>query len=156
MAEHVGPVDRIVSSPLRRTRQTAAAWGRDVEVDDRWIELDYGDLDGVAMRDVEPSVWKAWRGDVTFAPPKGESTASLGRRVRSACDELVASAADRDVVVVSHVSPIKAAVAWALGVGDEVAWRMFVAPASVTRIAVSSRGASLHSFNQVDHLVGLD
>ena len=52
------------------------------------------------------------------------------------------------MVVVSHVSPIKAAIAWALGVGDEVAWRLFVQVASVARIGVGPGGPSLHSFNE--------
>ena len=56
------------------------------------------------------------------------------------------------LLVVSHVSPIKAAVAWALDVGDGVAWRMFVAVASITRIAVTDRGPILRSFNEVAHL----
>ena len=47
-------------------------------------------------------------------------------------------ARDRDVIVVSHVSPIKAALAWALAVGDEVGWRMFVRVASIARVAVST------------------
>jgi broad specificity phosphatase PhoE len=65
--------------------------------------------------------------------------------------------ADGDVVVVSHVSPIKAAAAWALGVGDEVAWRMYVAQASITRIGVGGPGGlpSLRSFNETAHLDGL-
>jgi broad specificity phosphatase PhoE len=147
---------RVVSSPLQRCRTTAAviaeAVGVDVELDDRWIELDYGDLDGKPLGDVPRSIWERWRGDLGWAPPGGESLAALGDRVRSACDELAAEARDRDIVVVTHVSPIKAAVAWALDVGDEVVWRMFVAPASITRIAVSGRGASLHSFNETAHL----
>ena len=52
----------------------------------------------------------------------------------------------------THVSPIKAAVAWALGVGDEVAWRMCVAPASITRIGSGRTGPSLRSFNEIAHL----
>ena len=40
-----------------------------------------------------------------------------------------------DVVVVSHVSPIKAAVAWALGAGDDLAWRLHLSTASLTRVA---------------------
>src|SRR5205085_595599 len=67
-------------------------------------------------------------------PAGGESLAAVGTRVRAACRELAGAAADGDVVVVSHVSPIKAAIAWALGVGDEVAWRMWVADAAVCRI----------------------
>ncbi len=152
MAAAVGPVDRIVASPLARTCQTAAAWGQDVEVDERWIELDYGEYDGVPMGEIDPAVWARWRADPTFAPPGGESIAVLGDRVRAGCASLVASATKADVLVVSHVSPIKAAVAWALAVGDEIAWRMYVAPASVTRIAVSARGPSLHTFNGVGHL----
>ena len=46
------PAARVVSSPLRRTRETAEAFGRPVEIDERWIELDYGELDGTPLRDV--------------------------------------------------------------------------------------------------------
>lgn len=155
VAAAVGPADRIVCSPLQRTRATAAAWGVDVEVDDRWIELDYGDLDGTPLRDVDADLWDRWRRDVTFAPPAGESLHALGERVGAACDDLAADARDGHVVVVTHVSPIKAAAAWAMAVGIEVSWRMFVAPASVTRIAVGERGPSLHGFNDVAHLAGL-
>ena len=55
-------------------------------------------------------------------------------------------------VVVSHVSPIKAAVAWALGVGVEVSWRMFVAPASITVLGTGAAGPSLRAFNVTGHL----
>lgn len=151
----VGPADRIVCSPLQRTRATAAAWGSPVEVDDRWIELDYGTLDGTPLRDVDAELWRRWRRDVAFAPAGGESLRSLGERVAAACDDLVEVARDGHVVVVTHVSPIKAAAAWAMGVGMEVSWRMFVAPASVTRIAVGDRGPSLHGFNDVGHLAGI-
>jgi broad specificity phosphatase PhoE len=145
---------RVVSSPLQRCRQTAAvvasALGVEVELDERWIELDYGELDGVALADVPASTWSTWRADVTWRPPGGESLAELGARVRVACEELAPIATD--VVVVTHVSPVKAAVAWALGVGDEVTWRMFVAPASLTTVAVRAGLPSLHTFNDTAHL----
>lgn len=152
LAAHIGPVDRIVTSPLLRTRETAEAWGQPAEVDERWIELDYGDLDGAPLRDVSPQIWQSWRGDIDFVPAGGESIAALGRRVRDACADLRTEAATGDVVVVTHVSPIKAAVAWALDVTDHIAWRMFVAPGAVTRIAVSESATSLHGFNLLDHL----
>ncbi|HEY7069821.1 MAG TPA: histidine phosphatase family protein, partial [Acidimicrobiales bacterium] len=119
---------------------------------ERWIELDYGELDGVPFADLPAELWAAWRADIEWCPPGGESLAALGRRVRAAADALVADARDRDVVVVSHVSPIKAAVAWALGVGDEITWRMWVAPASITRIGCSGPAPSLRSFNELAHL----
>jgi len=156
VAAAVGRVDRVVSSPLVRTRRTAEAFGLPVEVDDRWVELDYGDLDGTPLRDVPASQWAAWRRDLGWRPPGGESLADLGVRVRAACEDLADDARERDVVVVSHVSPIKAATAWAMGVGDEVSWRLFLAPASITRIAVGDRGPSLHGFNDVAHLAGVE
>ena len=52
----------------------------------------------------------------------------------------------------SHVSPIKAAVAWALGVGDETSWRLFLSPGSITLIGCGERGASLRTFNDTSHL----
>jgi broad specificity phosphatase PhoE len=139
---------RVITSPLLRARETAAAFGRGVEVDDRWIELDYGTLDGVALGDVPPDVWTRWRSDPTYVPAGGESLADLGVRVRAACTELVEEVRDRDVVVVSHVSPIKAAIAWALGAGDELAWRLFVEVAAVARILVDANGPSLRSLNE--------
>jgi broad specificity phosphatase PhoE len=144
----------LVTSPLLRARQTAAAFGSVTTVDERWIELDYGDLDGQPLADLPGEIWDRWRTDVEFTPPGGESLLALGARVRAACEGLSAAAkdGDGDVVVVTHVSPIKAALAWALGVGEEVAWRTFVAPASITRIGIGPRGPVLHSFNEVAHL----
>jgi broad specificity phosphatase PhoE len=140
---------RVVASPLARTVETAAAFGRAVDLDDRWIELDYGTLDGRPLDDVPAELWRAWRSDVHFVPGGGESLAALGLRVRAACEELLDEARDRDVIVVSHVSPIKAALAWTLGTGDEASWRMFVRVASIARVGVGPWGPSLQSFNEV-------
>jgi len=160
IAARVGPVARIVASPLLRTRQTAEAVARvqglEVDLDARWLELDYGELDGVLLGDVPAATWGLWRSDVTFAPPGGESLATLGDRVRAAADDLVAHARDEDVLVVTHVSPIKVAMCWALGAPDETSWRMFVAQASIHHVALGPGGPSLHVFNDVSHLAGLD
>jgi broad specificity phosphatase PhoE len=160
LATVCAPLDvaRIVTSPLGRCRQTAAAISAavgpsaPVEVDERWIELDYGQLDQRPLAEIPAATWAAWRSDVSWQPPGGESIAALGVRVRQGCEALADDARDRDVVVVSHVSPVKAAVAWALGVGDDVAWRMWVAPASITRIGFTAHAPSLRAFNEVAHL----
>ncbi|MGH9247559.1 MAG: histidine phosphatase family protein [Acidimicrobiales bacterium] len=139
---------RLVSSPLGRARATAAAFGCPVEVDERWIELDYGTLDEQPVSSVDEDVWRRWRADGDYVPAGGEALSALGARVRQACDDLADEATRSHVVVVTHVSPIKAAVAWALGVDDAVAWRLHVADASVARIAVGPHGPALHSFNE--------
>ena len=146
---------RVVSSPLARAVDTAALLGLDcpVEVDERWIELDYGEWDGMPFADVPRAEWERWRGDAGYTPPGGESLDAVGSRVAAACADLLADAAERDVVVVSHVSPIKAAAAWALGVGQLTAFRMHLANASVTRIAKGWTGPVLHAFNETAHLL---
>src|SRR6202171_2382184 len=72
--------DRVVSSPLRRARETAAAFGRTVEVDDRWIELDYGRLEGTDPASVPTEVWAQWRANPDYAPGGGEPLSALGVR----------------------------------------------------------------------------
>ena len=140
--------DLVVSSPLLRTRQTAEAFGPVVEVDEAWIELDYGQWDGRPIGEVPDEAWAAWRADSDFAPPGGESLAALTARVHDALDDLAARLDGRRAVVVSHVSPVKAAVGWALDVGPEVAWRTFVAPGSITRLGLGPTGPVLRGFNE--------
>lgn len=143
---------RVVSSPLLRCRHTAAALGLPVEIDDRWVEVDYGIYDGRKLADVPSELWASWRTDPGYVPEGGESLSAVARRVADACRSLADEAKDHDVVVVTHVSPMKAAVAWALGAADDVVWRMFVDVASVSRIAITDRGPVLRSFNETHHL----
>jgi probable phosphoglycerate mutase len=158
-ARSVGPVltgvTRVISSPLQRARRTAEALGLGlpIEIDDRWIEVDYGEYDGRPLGAVPDEVWARWRSDPDFRPPGGETLAEAGTRVRSACEELFGADGEGArgsgaVVVVSHVSPIKAATCWALGLGDQGAWRLYLATASVTRITWGATGPVLAQFNQ--------
>lgn len=143
---------RVISSPLRRCVETASAVADTVETDDRLIELDYGDFDLKPLKDIPAELWAEWRADPDFRPPGGETLTELAARVGAVLDEVGPEAANADVVVVTHVSPIKAALAWALGVGIGVSWRSFVAQASMTTIGFSERGPSLHCFNSQAHL----
>jgi broad specificity phosphatase PhoE len=127
--------------------------GPPVSVDERWTEIDYGTFDGAPLEEAA-ELWAGWDETLEYRPPGGESLADTGRRVRAACDDLWEEVQDTDVVVVSHVSPIKATVAWALGVGDEICWRAFVDVASITVVGAGRRGPTLHSFNQTAHRPG--
>jgi broad specificity phosphatase PhoE len=159
---------RLVTSPLGRAVDTAQAiyealaaadgGGRVacVEVDERFSELDYGELDGCSSADLEPGTWERWRADSSWRPPQGETLEEVGSRVSAACAELAPVAAGGDVIVTSHVSPIKAAVAWALGGGADLSWRLLLGVASVTRVATYGDGGRvLVSFNETGHLDGL-
>jgi alpha-ribazole phosphatase len=148
VAALVGGYDELISSPLLRATQTAAMVGDDYSVDERWVELSYGVYEGVPHADTPSEVWGRWRADPAFVPEGGESLAELDRRVRAACEELSERARETRVVVVSHVSPIKAAVAWALGASVDIAWRSHLDQASICRIDVRSQGPVLITFNE--------
>lgn len=148
-------IDRVISSPLLRAMETAEAFNQKIDVEPRFIELDYGDFDGISQNEVSEDVWKNWRSDINYRPPNGESLAELNSRVCQALNELVDEARERNVVVVSHVSPIKAAIAWAVGVGVSSSWRMLLDRGSISRIELSPRGPKLRGFNDTSHLLEL-
>jgi broad specificity phosphatase PhoE len=151
VADHVRRgvrVDAVIASPLRRAQQTAAAFELPIETDDRWIELAYGEFEGSRHDEVPSAVWQFWRDDPDFTPAGGESLAALDRRTREACDELVARAAHENIVVVSHVSPIKSAVAWALGVGIGISFNCHLDQAAVCRIVIRGDRPLLQTFNE--------
>ena len=160
VAEVLGHEDRpvaVFSSPLRRARETAACiadvFALDVEDETAMIEIDYGEWDERPLADVPRDVWLAWRNDVDFAPPGGESLRAVQHRVSACMERVTERAGDGSIVVVSHVSPIKAAALWALGLDGrpELAWRLQLDLASVTRIATGPLGPVLSGFNQRPH-----
>jgi probable phosphoglycerate mutase len=143
------PVRAVLTSPLQRARTTAeaiaAATGSPIEVDERLVEIHYGEWDGLPFSELPADLVERWRRDPTVAPPGGESLVDVEARMGIVTEELLTRAGDGVVVAVSHVSPIKAAVSWALGAGPELAWRMRLDVASVTRIGP---GPTLLSFNE--------
>jgi broad specificity phosphatase PhoE len=148
IAELIGPVDTVISSSLLRACETAERFGRPVTIDDAWIELAYGEFEGMPAGEVPPEVWQSWRTNAMFATKGGESFGALDARVRVACEGLIHRIQAEDIVVVSHVSPIKAAVAWALNTSLEIMFHCHLAQASVCRVAMGRFGPLLHSFNE--------
>ncbi len=147
-------VSRIISSPLQRAQQTASRIAQQfgigsVDIDDRLIEIDYGIYDGLPLGDVPGDVWNSWRTDPEFVPEGGESFATLHQRVHSACGALIEEAATNDVIVVSHVSPMKSASAWALGANPSVSHRSRLDQAAICRIDVSGVLPVLVTFNEI-------
>lgn len=142
----------VVSSPLQRAVATASAIaecaGVGVEVDERLVEIDYGEWDERGFDDVPADELARWRRDPEFAPPGGESLAAVQARAGACAQELLERAGDGVVVAVSHVSPIKGAVAWAIGASPDAAWRMRLDLASITRIIPGPAGPTLLTYNE--------
>ncbi len=148
-------IDHVISSPLKRAFETAKAIGKPVTVDDRWIELDYGDFDGMSPEDLPDSTWAQWRADSSFRPPNGESLDELDLRVRLALEDIYERAKTENIVIVSHVSPIKAAIAWSMGATVASSWHCLLDPASISIINIRDHGPAMYSFNNTSHLIGI-
>ena len=133
------PLDAIVSSPLDRCRQTAAAVaaGRPVLTDDRVGECHYGDWTGKPLKKLarEP-LWRvvqAHPSAVTF--PGGESMPDVQHRAVAAVRDWNAKlGAGATYLICSHGDVIKAIVADSLGLHLDQSQRIQVDPCSLTVI----------------------
>ena len=153
----LGNVDVVVSSPLRRTQETAgviaSVLGLEVEIDPAFAEVAFGEWEGFTFGEILeqwPHDMKNWLDSTAVAPPRGEAIDAVRERVLEARDRLIEQHAEKTVVVVSHVTPIKLLVADALGAPITSIYRMELAPASVTTIQWWPDGAtSLRNFSHV-------
>ncbi|MFF3977135.1 bifunctional RNase H/acid phosphatase [Streptomyces sp. NPDC001828] len=156
-----GTIEAIVSSPLRRCRETAAAvaarLGLDVHIEEGLRETDFGAWEGLTFAEVReryPDDLDAWLGSAKAAPTGGgESFATVARRVSAARDRLIAAYPRRTVLAVTHVTPIKTLVRLALGAPPESLFRMELSAASISAVAYYADGnASVRGLNDTGHL----
>lgn len=156
-----GTIQAIVSSPLRRCRETAAAvaarLGLDVHIEEGLRETDFGAWEGLTFAEVReryPDDLDAWLGSAKAAPTGGgESFATVSRRVSAARDRLIAAYPRRTVLAVTHVTPIKTLVRLALGAPPESLFRMELSAASLSAVAYYADGnASVRLLNDTGHL----
>jgi probable phosphoglycerate mutase len=156
----LGGVAAIYSSPLRRTRHTAQLVADrldlPVTVEDGLIETDYGSWDGYTLAEIRqawPAEVSRWLTDPAVPAPDGESFVDTARRAQRARNRILAEQAGNTVLVVSHVSPIKALVQLALDAPPAAVLRMYLSAASLTIIDYYADGAvSLRCYNETGHL----
>lgn len=158
---------RIVTSPLRRASQTAAAIAAAlpgdalaVEADPRLRELGQGEWEGRTHAELEISDaerYAAWRhSSPRRPPPGGESLEDATERVGSALDEILA---DGDVgawptCLVAHGGSLRIAARRLLGMDLQTAWHVELDNASLSVLDWDVDGWRLASWNDVTHLLG--
>jgi probable phosphoglycerate mutase len=150
-------VNEVWVSPLARARETAtlAIPGREQVVKESFIEVDYGGLDGTSLKLFTTEHWRAFEFDHDVAFGGGESLADVDKRVHAQLEELLEDESSllhsptRHLAIVSHVSPIKSAVIWALGVSGATTWRMRLENGSMSVIGVRAHGPQLIRYNVV-------
>jgi alpha-ribazole phosphatase len=97
----------VVSSPLRRCAEFAAALSPQVTIDLRLTELDFGRWEMQAWQDIERDQLDAWAADpLGFDGHGGESVAQMQLRVRQALADLYGGDC-HDCVWVTHAGVMK-------------------------------------------------
>jgi probable phosphoglycerate mutase len=155
-------IDVVVSSPLRRARQTAEliakAAGVDLLTDDDLVETDFGAWEGLTFseaRRADPAAVDAWISSPDVAPPGGESFAQVAERVIRARERLVADHAGKTVVVVSHVTPLKTLLRLALEAPPVMLYRLQLDVTGISEVDWYADGpANVRLVNDTHHLLG--
>ncbi|GAB2455174.1 histidine phosphatase family protein [Jatrophihabitans fulvus] len=162
IAHHIaglGGIDAIVSSPLRRARETAAAiaarTGAVVDVHDDLIESEFGEWEGLSIDEVHvawPELLATWLDGADVAPPKGESFAQVESRTLRGLREIVDARRGQTIVLVSHVTPIKTLLRLALGSPQETMFRFHLDTASLSIVDYYDDGtSSVRTINNAEH-----
>ncbi|MFV8050998.1 bifunctional RNase H/acid phosphatase [Mycobacterium sp. 48b] len=155
-----GGVAAVVTSPLERAYETAAAaakaLGVDVRVDDDLIETDFGEWEGLTFAEAaqrDPDLHRRWLRDTSVEPPGGESFDAVAHRVRRARNRIIAEYGPATVLVVSHVTPIKTVLRLALDAGEGILYRLHLDLASLSIAEFyADGGSSVRLVNQTAYL----
>jgi probable phosphoglycerate mutase len=151
----------VLTSPMTRCRETAqviaAALGASVIVDPELREMDFGLWEEMTFDEVQdryPEDLRRWT-QSTSATPTGssESIAAVVDRMGTAAERFASRYAGASVVAVTHVTPMKALVAHALGAPPTALFRMELSSACFSRITYSDGEASVRLLNDTSHLL---
>lgn len=155
-----GGIAAVVTSPLQRSYETAAAaakaLGLDVTVDDDLIETDFGAWEGLTFLEAaerDPDLHGQWLRNTGLRPPGGESFDDVQQRVQRARSRIIADHGGETVLVVSHVTPIKTMLRLALDAGASILQRLHLDLASLSIAEFYPDGnASVRLVNQTSYL----
>lgn len=155
-----GAIAAVVSSPLGRARETAEAAARalglPVTVHDGLTETDFGKWEGLTFTEAaerDPELHGRWLSDTAVHPPEGESFDEVRTRIETVRDDLTAAYTGSNILVITHVTPIKTLLQLALGVGPALLYRLHLDLASLSIAEFyPDGGSSVRLVNDTSHL----
>lgn len=150
----------VYAGPLSRTVQTAeaiaAACQRQVEVEQRLIDIDYGDWQGLTpdeVRERSPEALAAWYEIPHLARiPGGETLEQVRARALSAVNVLAAHHLDQTLVLVSHTVVNREILLGILGLGNERFWRLRQGNCAINVFEADEDDFTLVTMNDTCHL----
>ncbi len=149
-------IDRVYVSPVIRTVETAQivckTLGMNYEIDERLYEIELGRLVGMNYEEVTTKYGDLFlrfysESDPVLANFGVETFASVKKRIRSLLDEVLQNYEDSNILMVTHLDPIKAALAALLDLKPEALYRWHIRNASLTILKQESKVYSLSGVN---------
>lgn len=150
------PIDKVYASPVIRTMETAQivceTLGMDYEVDERLYEIELGKLVGMNYEEVTTKYGDLFlrfyaEHDPVLDSFGVEPFAEVKQRVKSLLDHALEKHEDSNVLMVTHLDPIKAALSAILDLKPEALYRWHIRNASLTVLKHESRIYSLSGVN---------
>ena len=148
----------IYSSPIERAKHTAEIVAQhnslDVTIDDRLIELDMGKFTGVPYDDIFTShgnvFMKFYNGELEIAHNGVETFAEVKKRILSIVDHVVEKHPDQNVVLVTHMDPIKAMLSTVVDLTPTNLFELIIANASLNIFREYNRKFAISGINVMD------
>lgn len=157
LAAQIG-FDAIYCSPIERAHRTAEIVGEQIgrtpKIDERLIELEMGQFTGMSFKDVHEKhgnvFLKFYQGSEEISDSGVETFANVRERIQSIVGDVIEKHRDGNVLLVTHMDPIKAALADAMGLSAELLTNMVIANASMTVFGRSTKGLYARAINVVE------
>ena len=148
-------ISAIYSSPIERAKNTADIVGKhnsiDVRIDDRLIELDMGKFTGMPYDEIFSShgnvFMKFYKGELEIAHNGVETFADVKKRVLGMVDHVIENHPDENVVLVTHMDPIKAMLSTIISLSPENLFELIIANASLNIFREYERKLSISGIN---------
>ena len=132
------PYDLMLSSPLQRCSKLAAALDDGFKVDQRLLEIDFGQWEGLAWDEIERSALDAWMDDyVESRTPGGESFGDVLARVRELVAELQSDGRST-VALVAHAGVIRSLISLVLDIPLTSSWKFSIGFATLLTLDIGA------------------
>ncbi len=154
LLEHMN-ISQIYSSPIQRAKHTAEIVGKqnslDVIIDDRLIELDMGKFTGMPYDEIfndHGNVFmKFYNGELEIAHNGVETFSEVKKRVLGIVDHVIDKHPDENVLLVTHMDPIKAMLSTIVDLSPTNLFELIIANASLNIFRENERKFSLSGLN---------
>ncbi|KMQ50185.1 Phosphoglycerate mutase family protein [Chitinispirillum alkaliphilum] len=145
--------DKIISSPIRRTRETAeiiaSAQGKSVILDNSFQEISYGEWSGKSFDELSNSrLWDRYNKFRALSKiPGGEMIITVQCRMVEGVEKLRRESSGEVIAIISHSDPIKSVVAYYCGIPIGNTHGLIIENGSVSILELETYNSSIRTIN---------